>query len=269
MLRVWSKEVAGRTFLRHDSSSVPVLWQSCSVGDQKKGEQVRVYTDFKEAKNEIARDLNELGTKVYAGYQSIEVDESKRDDLMTTELIDYDYVVLQPRLTDLDPSQPWADFEWDERRKAITDGIVANPGQAWKHRADVWGPLLEKTGRFSYTYADRLAEQRVDLLVREMKRHPTSRQIYISIWNPVKDINHIGNRRVPCTLGYQITERNGKINLAYHMRSSDFKTHFDNDLWLAHQLQLWFCMKLDREVGQFVHKVGSLHVYQSDVNHVF
>ena len=63
--------------------------------------------------------------------------------------------------------------------------------------------------------------------------------------------------------------REGAVNIAYHMRSSDFKTHFDNDLFMALKVQEFFAGELDLPRGRFVHKVGSLHVYKSDVSHVF
>jgi len=237
---------------------------------------MRSFRNFIDAKNEITRDLNELGISVFAGYQSKEVSEADVEKLTTKELRDYDYIVLQPNPLDLRPTQPWADAEWAERRKGI-NGNPLNPGRAWKLRPDVWEPLLEDVSirpgeieqRFSYTYAARLAVNDIPHMLTEMRKHPTSRQIYISIWNPQLDSQRVGRRRVPCTLGYQIMYRNGKIDIAYHMRSSDFATHFDNDIWLALQLQQFFATALDQPIGTFTHKIGSLHVYASEVSHAF
>jgi thymidylate synthase len=236
---------------------------------------MRAFRNFIEAKNEITRDLNELGISVFAGYQSQEVSEENMAKLTTKELRDYDYIVLQPNPLDLQPTQPWADVEWAERLMGI-NGKPVNPGVAWESRPDVWAPLLENRiigGKsepcFSYTYSQRFAYNDIPHMIAEMERHPTSRQIYISIWHPMVDSSRLGKRRVPCSLGYQIMYRNGKIDIAYHMRSSDFATHFDNDIWMALKLQQYFATSLNRPLGTFTHKIGSLHVYASEVAHAF
>jgi thymidylate synthase len=122
---------------------------------------------------------------------------------------------------------------------------------------------------FSYTYSERLRDARVENILKDMKEHPHSRQIYISIWNPLFDGPRLGKRRVPCSLGYQLMRRKGQLDIAYHMRSSDFTTHFDNDVWLALKLLEWFCEELELPMGSFTHKIGSLHVYEQDVVHAF
>jgi thymidylate synthase len=236
---------------------------------------VRVYSTFKEAKNEIARDLNELGREVFAGYQSKDL-STLPASMKTKELTDYDYIVLKPDFGDLNPTQPWADREWRERLAGIL-GRPLNPGHAWEARKDVWEPLLEQRAddpqreenrAFSYTYSERLALANVPNAVEAFEANVFSRQVWIPIWNPI-DNDRLGKRRVPCTLGYQLTVRRGEMNIAYHMRSSDFSTHFDNDIWLAMQLQKYIADEIAVPVGTFTHKLGSLHVYAADVAHVF
>lgn len=226
---------------------------------------MRLYRDFKAAKNEIARDLNELGVRVKAGYQSKKVD---LDEFETTELQNYDYRVVRPRLEDLDPIQPWAEWEWSDRLRGIY-GEATNPGSAWTKRKNLWDPLREGDGKFSYTYSERLKRACVPIMLNELRKHPQSRQVYISIWDPYIDGPRLGYRRVPCSLGYQLMLRDGAIHLSYHMRSSDFATHFDNDLWLALMLQRWFATELDQPIGSFTHVLGSLHTYTKNVEGVF
>lgn len=248
---------------------------------------MRVYATFKEAKNEIARDLNELGRDVLAGYQSKDMSQLTSKELVklrTKELTDYDYIVLKPEEDDLNPIQPWADAEWAERLSGI-NGKPVNPGTAWGFRQDLWEPLIEHqrgngdlweedsdedwTPGFSYTYSERLADCEIPSMVQAMKANPFSRQVWVSIWNPELDSTRLGKRRVPCTLGYQLTVRDNRLNIAYHMRSSDFTTHFDNDIWMAMRLQLYFAVALNIRPGTFTHKIGSLHVYAADVAGVF
>lgn len=257
---------------------------------------MRVYRDFREARNEIERDLAELGKLVFAGYQSKDLADLDQDALTTRELTDYDYRVLKPSLEDLReflPSEEWLKAEWDDRLQGIY-GKPVNPGTSWEKRPEVWTPLLERvsmgldpyhTGqpnveRFSYTYSERLAagEQCIRAAMA-LTQNPHSRQAYVSVWNPQIDAQRLGTRRVPCSLGYQITVRRHAVNMHYTMRSNDFHTHWANDVTLAVLLQVWFQdmlnnnlpegMDMPYQLGSFTHSVGSLHVYARDVAHVF
>jgi Thymidylate synthase len=257
---------------------------------------VRVYSNYPQARNEIERDLAELGKKVYAGYQSKRLldleQEGKTDQLTTRELTNYDYRVVRPLIQDLIPFIPnedWLEAEWLERLGGVEGHPPANPGDAWTHRPEVWEPLLEqynvgrgKSGvrRFSYTYAERLAAGNQCMAALDaLGENPSTRQAYISIWNPQIDAQRFGIRRVPCSLGYQITIRDDRVHMHYSMRSCDFHTHWVNDVALAHRLLAWFLDKLNYyqqlrgvapySLGSFTHSVGSLHVYAKDVAHVF
>lgn len=237
---------------------------------------MRVFRNFDEAKNEMARDLNELGVTVRAGYQSLEVGDNPNFE--TKELQNYDYRVLRPSRADLEPkTADWCHTEWADRVNGIL-GDPVNPGRSWKLRPEVWEPLLEpdyygmfKEGQqlFSYTYSERLCAAHVDLVLLSLMENPGTRQAYISIWNPILDPLRLGKRRVPCSLGYQLIRRGNLLHMTYHMRSSDFVTHFDNDCWLALRLLEYMAEQLQMEPGSFTHNITSLHVYAADVEGVF
>lgn len=229
---------------------------------------MRSFATFDDAKKEIPRDLNELGTKVMAGYQSKALDELDPETFTTKELQNYDYRILRPHPEDLNPTQPWANQEWFDREAGI-NGEPRNPGTAWEMRREVWEPLLEPDGRFSYTYSERLWRASPLKIIQAMRENPASRQAYISIWDPIDDSGRLGKHRVPCSLGYQLMIRDGKLDITYFMRSSDFATHWDNDCWLALMFQHWAARELDVPPGSFTHIVSSLHAYAKDVAHAF
>lgn len=194
----------------------------------------------------------------------------------TMELQNYIYMVVEPRFEDLNPTQPWADAEWKERLKGIR-GIPVNPGEAYKLRPEVWEQFLVPCPcgsdrcprRFDYSYAERLDAAGVLDVIDRIKTDPESRQLYITIWNP-QDTDYIGGkRRVPCSLGYQFMIREGALHMTYLMRSSDFYTHFQNDLYLALKLQTYVAEQTGYPVGRFTHFMGSLHIYQKDIEQVF
>ncbi len=223
----------------------------------------RIFQGFKEATNEIARDLAELSTKLNpTTWQGRSVEGNP--DYVTNELQNYLYTVTEPDPHTLNPTQPWADLELEERL-----GVRAvNPGEAYKTRPKVWEELLDGTGAFSYTYSERLIPQ-LPHIIDTLTRHPESRQIFVSIWDNVEDPDKLEIARVPCSLGYYLQFRHGKLNMTYLQRSCDFTTHYENDVWLAVQLLRHIAKEVNMTSGHFSHWIGSLHVFQKDVEGVF
>ena len=247
---------------------------------------MRIYTNFKEAVNEVRRDLKEMGIRVHPKtYQDKYV--ANDPDFSSLELQNYIYTVTSPDPSHLVVDESWANAEFVER---VLGGEgpqnkPVNPGEAWKLRRDVWEQFLEcpetcgeldeecpsECGlrRFAYTYSERMWFQYRPLL-EEMVDNPESRQLYLSIWDPYRDIGNLGGvSRVPCSLGYLFQIRRGQLNMTYLMRSSDFATHFQNDVYLAVKLQEYFSEKVHIPKGYFTHFIGSLHVFQKDVKGVF
>lgn len=223
----------------------------------------RIFTNFKEAYEEVKRDLKEMGIVAHPhSYQDVDV--SDKPEFKTYELQNYTYTVTQPKLEDFSPNQPWADLEFNER----VCGHAINPGNAWKSRRKVWQSFLHD-GEFAYTYAERLAPQ-LEKFLDELRRNPESRQIFISIWDPEIDPDSLGGiSRVPCSLGYLVQVRQGTLNLTYLMRSCDFATHFQNDAYLAVKLMNWLAERVGQKPGTFTHFIGSMHVFHKDVSEVF
>lgn len=194
---------------------------------------------------------------------------------------------MTPRSQDIPGvSQPWADAEFLERitdpfkEGRMGDGMVAwgaeqypsfiNPGEAWKLRPEVWTDYLHN-GRMAYTYNELLwNNDQVTKILSRLVKDPGSRQLWISLWDPTRDPDLLGGlSRVPCSLGYGLQVRDGKLNLHYLMRSCDFVTHFRNDVYLAIRFLEWVAEKTGYPVGTFTHTMFSLHVYAKDVANVY
>lgn len=188
-------------------------------------------------------------------------------DFDTLELQNYIYTVVEPDSGHLTPTQPWAGVELVERLYGQGE---ANPGMAWRERIDLWAQFIQKEdGKFSYTYDERLHFQ-YDMVVRELKKNPDSRQLFLAVWDPDIDIFRIGGaKRVPCSLGYLVQAREGMLHMTYLMRSSDFITHFQNDVWLAVCTQRWMANQVQLRMGRFTHYIGSLHIFKKDGEGVF
>lgn len=244
---------------------------------------MRIYRNFSEALNEIKRDLAEMGIKVHP--QTMQNKQVADDpDYETLELQNYTYTVLDTDVSYLNPTQPWADAEFEER----ISGQRINPGEAWKQRRDVWDEFLvpfhaegmnEPAMAFEYSYAERFNPaaaygwgeywNQIEMIIEELKKHPDSRQLFLSVWDPGIDIKNLGIHRVPCSLGYLFQNRGGELHVTYLMRSCDFATHFQNDLYLATRLRNHIAEKAGVKPGRFTQWIGSFHIYQKDVKGVF
>jgi len=228
---------------------------------------MRIYRNFKEAHGEIIRDIVEMGIRVYPKtYQNKHIEG--KTEFETLELQNYMYTVTEPDTHDLTPTQPWASAEFRERVKA--SNTVINPGEAWKLRPDVWSQFINSEGCFDYTYNERYNQyDGLNQTISLLKKDPGTRQAYLSVWNPKDVMGGGGKLRIPCSLGYLFQIRQDKLNMVYIMRSCDFVTHFQNDVYLSFRLQQFISNKVGVPVGSFTQFIASLHIYQKDADGVF
>lgn len=261
---------------------------------------MRVFRNFPEAFSEVKRDLAEMGTNVRtASVQDKQLADTDQYD--TVELMNYVYTVTDPKFSDLRPVQPWADAEWKER-KSGAQGVPCNPGNAWQLRSEeegdniTWEDYLEIDGKprathadavahrgevtrlfetnpdrigFSYAYPERLSRSmQVEQVINALKKDPMTRQAYVAMWNPEDSLN-LGYRRVPCSLGWHFLHRGGKLHMTYFMRSCEFSTHFQNDIYLAMRLQEHIAKSAGMERGHYAHFMSSLHCYNRNLKNVF
>lgn len=225
---------------------------------------MRIFVNFEEALNEIKRDLAEMGTEVHP--QTMQDKYVAEDpNYLTKELQNYAYTVKDATksISDIHPIQPWADAEFQER----INPEAINPGEAYLLRKEVWDEYLHD-GKFAYTYSERMWDK-IHRIISELKDNPESRQLFLNIWEGYDLRNLGGLSRVPCSLGYLFQFRGNKLHMTYMMRSCDYATHFQNDVYLAVELLDYISRCANVQAGNFTHFIGSLHVYQKDVKGVF
>lgn len=245
---------------------------------------MRIYTNAQEMVEEVKRDLAEMGIVVRPATMQDKYVKGN-PDYETKELQNYSYCLLNARSQDIPGvTQPWADAEFKERVtdpwerypdgepliESISLPNFINPGEAWKLREEVWSEYMHD-GKLAYTYNELLwNNDQLTKIMNRLKEDPDSRQLWISLWNPDKDPDFLGGvSRVPCSLGYGLQVRDGKLNLHYVMRSCDFVTHFRNDVYLAIKFLEWVAEKTGYPVGDFTHTMFSCHVYNKDIQGVF
>lgn len=251
---------------------------------------MRIYMNVPEAFEEVKRDLSEMGILVKPKSMQDKIIEGN-PDYETTELQNYCYTILDVKSKDVpNVTQPWADEEFKERitdpfkdyresdgsmnfnylSKEKIDSLFINPGKAYKLREEVWKEYLHNN-KLAYSYNELLwKNDQLTKVINRLKEDSDSRQLWISLWNPEKDPDFLGGvSRVPCSLGYGLQVREGKLNLHYVMRSCDFSTHFPNDVYLAIKFLEYVAEQTGYPVGNFTHTMFSLHVYKKDLKNVF
>ena len=67
---------------------------------------------------------------------------------------------------------------------------------------------------------------------------------------------------------YQFLVRNvngvNKLSVIYNMRSCDFYLHWINDVVMTMMLAALIANRLQIELGDFIHQIGSFHAYRKD-----
>lgn len=238
----------------------------------------RIFESTKEALNEIERDIMEMGIKVHTATMQNKIIKDN-DDFSTIEVQNYSFTILDTsdKSDCIDETNyKWCVAEFLER----VSGESNNPGEAWKIRRDTWEPFLKENGTMDYTYADRYSfrdgqygKTQYEHVIEILKADPDSRQAILHMHFPedVARANEFENPiRIPCTMYYQFLIRRGKLDVIYNMRSSDYDTHFRNDIWLADELRNYIAGRLQIQPGLFHMNVGSLHRYKNYTKkHVF
>lgn len=229
---------------------------------------MRIYSNSYELMSETARNLYEMGTEVKPKTYQNKVIEGK-DEFITKELICEQYCLTQ--MDDPSPlfvftkSKDWADAEFKER---VSNEWV-NPGTAWELRKDVWEQFLVD-GIFDYTYNIRMTP--LNDLIRLLKKDSDTRKAVLPIFNGVGQVDtnyYDGERRIPCSMYYDFLIRENargekQLNICYHQRSSDFVTHFGNDVYLAWRLMEYVASEVKIKPGYLYHTIDSLHSYKKD-----
>lgn len=221
---------------------------------------MRIYTNSTELLEAVIRDVVKYGREVKSTTVQNLVGVS--DDYLMKELQCYSFCLLNPAST-LEKSfvkdPEWVKAEIKERISEKGE----NPGKAWELREPYWKTFLTEE-KFCYSYGERITTS-PGKLADLLRANPGTRQAITMIWDREVDIDNVGGKkRVPCSMYYNFQIREGKLDIIYHMRSSDIFEHFRNDVTLAYLYQDYIANLLDIPVGNLFMVVDSLHAYKKD-----
>jgi thymidylate synthase len=227
---------------------------------------LRIYQSLDEAIEETRREVKEMGHKVNRHqYQSIFEENS------TLELHSYGFRVAFNNNPERVKNKfcDWAYCQQQvEERFLGTFESSRNPGKSSLMREKIWGAFMDKNGKFSYTYAERLLPHwnRVVQLLREDSR---TRQCVLPVFIP-GDLYRAHQVRVPCSLLYQFaTDVSNNLEMTYVMRSTDVVTHFANDITMAAMMLQLVAREVDVPFDFLTFFTCNMHEYETNLAGVF
>lgn len=123
-------------------------------------------------------------------------------------------------------------------------------------------------GRISGAYGTRLfgVEQRLMGAIDTLRQKPDSRRAVVPLLE-VADLAQ-GRTDIPCTTTLQFLLRNDAVDMIVYMRSNDVYRGLPHDVFSFTMLQELTARTLGAQLGRYVHMVGSLHLYQSDMEQI-
>ncbi|MCC9146847.1 MULTISPECIES: thymidylate synthase [unclassified Arthrobacter] len=126
-------------------------------------------------------------------------------------------------------------------------------------------PDVSIDGHAIGAYGPRLIDfdgvNQIETVISILKNNPASRNAVIQLFD-----HEDGPRHAPCTLALQFVVREGKLNMMTSMRSNDLFLGFPHDVFAFTMLQEIIAKSLDVDLGTYYHSVGSLHLYDKDMN---
>jgi len=97
-----------------------------------------------------------------------------------------------------------------------------------------------------------------------LEKDPDSRQAIMTFYDAKRDLNR-EKKDIPCTVSAQFLLREGILHLGISMRSNDLWLGTPYDLMQFSILQATVAQALGVRVGEYHHRVGSLHLYDRDI----
>ncbi|HET7550626.1 MAG TPA: thymidylate synthase [Gemmatimonadaceae bacterium] len=127
---------------------------------------------------------------------------------------------------------------------------------------------VEADGSVSGAYGPRLIgprdDDQLERVVTLLKRKETTRRAVLQLFDA--DDLRTGQHDVPCTCTIQFLNREQRLELVTYMRSNDAYKGLPHDVFCFTLLQEWVARRLGVDVGVYKHTVGSLHLYNDDVD---
>ena len=133
----------------------------------------------------------------------------------------------------------------------------------------IYKKFAEPDGTIHGAYGPRIfggRRSQYEVVRRLLSRKSSSRQAIIQIFDK-KDIRR-KYTDIPCTCSLQIIIRDDVLSMIVHMRSNDAYLGLPHDVFCFTMIQELLARDLNCKIGTYKHMVGSLHLYDRDLQKV-
>ncbi|CAL27979.1 thymidylate synthase [Staphylococcus carnosus] len=156
------------------------------------------------------------------------------------------------------------DLEFNERYQEEMDKfkkkILNDDAFAEKH-GDL-GNVYGKQWR-DWVGADGKHYDQLATVIKQIKKHPTSRRHIVSAWNP-SEIDTMA--LPPCHTMFQFYVQDGKLSCQLYQRSADIFLGVPFNIASYSLLTHLVAKECGLEVGEFVHTFGDAHIYSNHID---
>ncbi len=130
---------------------------------------------------------------------------------------------------------------------------------------------VESDGRIHGAYGPRFFNwksiNQIENITKALRANPSTRRAVIQLFDPL-DINGTRKKDVPCTCSIQFLIRKKVLEVVVYMRSNDACFGLPHDIFSFTMIQEIVARDLGIEVGSYIHTVGSLHLYEEQLQSV-
>jgi len=104
----------------------------------------------------------------------------------------------------------------------------------------------------------------VENVIKLLRKKKSSRQAVIQLFDAGDIVGE--HKDIPCTCTLQFMIRKSRLQMFTNMRSNDVFLGLPHDVFAFTMLQEIMARTLEVELGDYKHAVGSLHLYEKDVD---
>jgi thymidylate synthase len=152
----------------------------------------------------------------------------------------------------------WGKFLDDRPPRDTNDNALT--GEDWASD-NASGPTIETA--YGYRWRTAFGRDQLGLALRALASDRTSRQVYVSAWDPSRDgLGQPGPKNIPCPVGFAVNVVGDEVHLSVFLRSSDLYVGLPYDVMAYALLADAFSASLGVRPGTLHVTLANAHIYE-------